>query len=55
MIIEPPQSIEEFEEVLASIIELQANPYCNHEMFMSLCNKREQVETKIFELKNLEK
>ena len=51
MIIEPPKTVEDFEKVLASILELQANPYCDHLMFMSLVEKREKVEAKIAELK----
>ena len=51
MRIEPPKTIEDFEKVLASILELQANPYCDHLMFMSLAEKREKVEAKIAELK----
>ena len=51
MIIEPPKTIEDFEKVLASILELQANPYCDHLMFMSLVEKMKKVEAKIAELK----
>lgn len=51
MIVEPPKTVEDFEKVLASILELQANPYCDHLMFMRLVEKREKVEAKIAELK----
>jgi hypothetical protein len=51
MIVEPPKTLEDFEKVLASILELQANPYCDHLMFMSLVEKRKKVEAKIAELK----
>ena len=51
MIIQPPKTIEEFEKILASIIELQNNPYCYYSMIMSLVDKREKVEAKIEELK----
>jgi hypothetical protein len=51
MIIEPQKTIEDLEKVLASILELQANPYCDCFMFMSLVEKREKVEAKIAELK----
>ena len=51
MIIKPPKTVEDFEKVLASISELQANPYCDHLMFMSLVEKREKIEAKIAELK----
>lgn len=52
MIIEPPKTIEDFEKVLHSILELQGNPYCDHLMYMSLVDKREKVEAKIEELKS---
>jgi hypothetical protein len=51
MIIQPPKTIEDFEKILASIYEMQGNPYCDHLMFMSLVDKREKVEAKIEELK----
>tara|TARA_R110000851_G_scaffold209021_1_gene361424 strand:- start:293 stop:460 length:168 start_codon:yes stop_codon:yes gene_type:complete len=51
MIIEPPKTVEDFEKVLSSILEMQGNPYCDHLMFMSLVDKREKVEAKIEELK----
>jgi hypothetical protein len=51
MIIQPPKTIEAFEKALASIIELQSNPYCDYSMIISLIDKREKVEAKIKELK----
>lgn len=52
MRIEPPKTIEDFEKVLASIMELQANPWCDHLMFMDLCGRRDNVYAKIAELKS---
>jgi hypothetical protein len=51
MTVETPKTIEDYEKVLDSIYLLQANPYCDHLMFMSLVDKREKVEAKISELK----
>lgn len=51
MIIDEPKTIEDFEKVLDSILELQGNLWCDHIMFMSLADKREKVEAKIAELK----
>ncbi|HRY32090.1 MAG TPA: hypothetical protein P5531_03885 [Bacteroidales bacterium] len=51
MIIEPPKTIEEFEEVRKSILDLMGNPYCDHLMFMSLTEKLKKVDAKIDELK----
>jgi len=51
MIIEPPKTVEDFEKVLSSILEMQGNRYCDHLMFMSLVDKREKAEAKIAELK----
>ena len=51
MKIEPPKTVEDFEQVLASILELQANPYCDHLMFLSLVKKQEKVKAKIAKLK----
>jgi len=51
MIIEPPKTIEEFEEVRKSILDLMGNPYCDHLMFMSLTERLKNVDTKIDELK----
>lgn len=50
MKLEAPKTIDDFKKVLASILELQRNPYCDHSMFMSLVYKREKVEAKIEEL-----
>jgi hypothetical protein len=52
MIIEPPKTIQDFEKVLTSILEMQGNPYCDHLMFMSLVHKKEKVEAKIEELRS---
>ena len=51
MIIEPPQTIEDFDKVLKSILELMANPYCDHLMFDSLIRKKDKVEAKIEQLR----
>ena len=51
MIIEAPKTIEEHEKVLKSILELMANPYCDHLMFDSLIRKRDATQKKIDELK----
>jgi uncharacterized protein YozE (UPF0346 family) len=51
MIIEPPKTVEDFEKILSSILEMQGNPYCNHSIFIDLLDKEEQVRDKIEELK----
>ena len=50
-IIEPPNTLEDFEKVLESIIELQNNPWLDGNMSDSLLEKEYQVRKKIKELK----
>lgn len=50
-IIEPPKTLEDFEKVLKSIVELQNNPYLDSSMFDNLLEKEHQVIEKIKELK----
>ena len=49
-IIEPPKTLEDFEKVLESIIELQNNPWFDGAMLDSLLEKEYQVRKKIKEL-----
>ena len=51
MIIKPPETVEEFDKVLQSILEMQGNPYCDHKMFMDLLDREVEVRDKIEELK----
>ena len=51
MIIKAPETVEEFEKVLQSILEMQGNPYCDHKMFMDLLDREVEVRDKIEELK----
>lgn len=51
MIVEPPKTVEEFEKVRKSILDLMGNPYCDHLMFISLTEKLKKVDAKIDELK----
>jgi hypothetical protein len=51
MIVEPPKTVGEFEEVRKSILDLMGNPYCDHIMFISLTERLEKVDAKIDELK----
>ena len=53
-IIEPPNTLEDFEKVLESIIELQNNPWLDGTMSDSLLEKEYQVRKKIKELKTKE-
>lgn len=53
-IIEPPKTLEDFEKVLESIIELQNNPWLDGTMSDSLLEKEYQVRKKIKELKTKE-
>tara|TARA_R110000796_G_C14493370_1_gene428029 strand:+ start:1046 stop:1225 length:180 start_codon:yes stop_codon:yes gene_type:complete len=48
--IEPPKTLEDFEKVLESIIELQNNPWFDGAMLDSLLEKEYQVRKKIKEL-----
>jgi len=50
-IIEPPKTLEDFEKVLKSIVELQNNPWLDSSMFDNLLEKEHQVREKIKELK----
>jgi hypothetical protein len=49
-IIEPPKTLEDFNKVRLSTLELMGNPYCDHLMFMSLQEKLDKVNEKIKEL-----
>lgn len=51
MIIEPPKTLADFEEVRKTILELMANPYCDQLMFLSLSEKLDKANAKIQELK----
>ena len=51
MIVEPPKTIEEFEAVRKTILELMANPYCHEYMFRTLSDKLDKTDAKIVELK----
>jgi hypothetical protein len=51
MKIEPPKTLEEWEEVRKSILSLMGNPICDHLMFMSLIERLKKVDAKIDELK----
>lgn len=53
-IIEPPKTLEDFEKVLKSILELQENPWFDGTMSDSLLAKEYQVRKKIKELKTKE-
>lgn len=54
-IIKPPKTVEDFEKVLESIIELQNNPWLDGTMSDSLLEKEHQVRKKIKELEKEEK
>lgn len=53
MKVEPPKTLEDYENILKTILELMANPYCDHLMFDSLSRKRDATVKKIEELKAL--
>lgn len=53
-IIEPPKTLEDFEKVLESIVELQSNPWVDGSMFDNFLEKEHQVREKIKELKQKE-
>ena len=50
--IEAPKTIEDFQKVLASILELQANPHCDRKMFLDLIRRESDVRIEIALLKN---
>ena len=52
MLVKPPKTIEDFETVKKTIIELMGNPFCDHLMFMSLSYRLKNVEDKIKELED---
>jgi hypothetical protein len=55
MIVEPPKTLEDFQKVRETILELMANPYCDQFMFLSLSEKLDKADIKIKELSNLTK
>ena len=54
-IIKPPKTVEDFEKVLETILELQNNPWFDGTMSDSLLAKEYQVRKKIKELKTKKK
>ena len=54
-IIKPPKTLEDFEKVLKSILELQENPWFDGTMSDSLLEKEYQVRKKIKELEKEKK
>ena len=54
-IIKPPKTVEDFEKVLETILELQNNPWFDGTMSDSLFEKEYQVRKKIKELKTKKK
>jgi hypothetical protein len=51
MIIEPPKTLEDFEKVRKTILELMGNPYTDQFMFLSLSERLKKTDSKIEELK----
>lgn len=47
MIIEPPKTLKEFQEIMETILGLMANPYCDEGMKERLCIKLIKIEHKI--------
>ena len=54
-IIKPPKTVEDFEKVLKSILELQENPWCDSTTYNNLLEKEYQVRKKIKELEKEKK
>jgi len=50
MISKPPKTLEDFQKIRESILELMANPFCDQLMFVRLLKKRDDVDVKIKEL-----
>lgn len=50
MILEPPKTLEEFQQVRNSILELMSNQYCDQLMFLSLFDKLSKVDEQISKL-----
>jgi hypothetical protein len=55
MIIEPPKTLEDFQRVRESILELMANPYADYGMLCTLGEKLIKVDEKIDELSRINK
>ena len=51
MILEPPKTLEDFENIRKAILELMSNPYCDQFMFHALSEKLDKANAKIDELK----
>lgn len=51
MIVKPPETIEDFEKVRETILELLNNPYCDKGMRESLLVRLRKTESKIEELR----
>lgn len=54
MIVEPPKTLDDFLKVRETVLDLMANPYCDHIMFLSLTGKLDKVNLKIEELKSVQ-
>lgn len=51
MIVKPPETIEDFEKIRQTILELMDNPYCDKGMRESLLVRLRNTESKIEELR----
>lgn len=49
--IEPPKTLEDFQKVRETILELMNNPYCDQFMFLTLSEKLDKTNEKIEQLK----
>lgn len=53
MIVQPPKTLQELEEVKDSILSLMANGYCDYNMYLSLQGKLKKINEEINGLKKL--
>jgi len=51
MKVKMPKTIEEFQAIRKTILDMMANPYCDEFMFRSLSDKLDKTDAKIVELK----
>jgi len=52
MIVEPPKTLEDFEGIKKTILELMENPFCDEGMRLTLTQKLNKINAKIEELKS---
>lgn len=47
IVVQPPTTLEDFQKVRGTILELMGNPWCDHGMLVSLMKRKKDTEEQI--------